>query len=49
MDTLFEIAKGVLRGRLSQISPTTAGRRTPPRIRVVRPVPVELRLALVEP
>jgi hypothetical protein len=50
MDTLFEIAKGVLiRGRLSQILATTAGRRTPLRIRVVRVVPVELRLALVEP
>lgn len=49
MDTIFEIAKGVLQGRLSQISPTTAGRRAPLRIRVVRVVPVELRLALVEP
>ena len=50
MDTLFEITKGVLiRGRLSQILATTAGGRAPLRIRVVRVVPVELRLALVEP
>jgi hypothetical protein len=49
MDTLFKITKGVLQGRLSMISPTTAGRRAPLRIRVVRVVPVELRLALVEP
>ena len=49
MDTLFEIAKGVLQGRLSRILPTTARGRAPLRIRVVRPVPVKLRLALVEP
>ena len=49
MDTLIEITKGVLEGRLSPILPTTAGGRAPLRIRVVRPVPIELRLALVEP
>ena len=49
MDTLIEITKGVLEGRLSSILPTTTGGRAPLRIRVVRPVPIELRLALVEP